>query len=157
MSHGSVEKCEPNLVPLLDLVLQMIMFFMLCGNFVSEDTNKDVRLPSAIQAKPLQKSEDYVVFLNVDKDGSVLLGRDRSAEKLTNRVQVANYMRTKYELDERRIAKAKERGQPAKPSLVVLRAHESCTYKMVNEVLLGVRQAGYSDVQLRAIVASAKN
>ena len=42
MSHGSSssDKCEPNLVPLLDMVLQLVMFFMVCANFVMEQVNE---------------------------------------------------------------------------------------------------------------------
>ena len=51
MSHGSTEKCEPNLTPLLDLVLQLVMFFMLCANFVVEQTSDKIKLPEAEAAK----------------------------------------------------------------------------------------------------------
>jgi biopolymer transport protein ExbD len=131
---------------------------MLCGNFVAEDVNATIKLPEAIQARPLDKAEEYVIFLNVDKDGVVLLGRDRNAEKLTNPVQVKNYMAVKMTNDRSRQEAAKKRGAPEpKPSLVVVRAHQDCTYKQVNDVLVACRQAGYRDVQLRATVASAKS
>ncbi len=39
--HSRV-KADPNLVPLLDLVFQLIMFFMICVNFVSEQVNSDI-------------------------------------------------------------------------------------------------------------------
>ena len=76
---------------------------------------------------------------------------------LTNKLQVANYMRTKRKADEERITRAKAADSKAnpRPSLVVLRAHENATFKMVNEVLEGCRMANYTDVQLRAIVGKA--
>lgn len=167
MSHGSSdEKCEPNLVPLLDLVLQMIMFFMLCGNFASEDLNKAIKLPSAVQAKPLDKNEDYVLFLNVDKErepNGKIIPNDRwrvvlhrGSDALTNKQQVINYLKDKKFLDDKRVAAAKEKGKEAKISLVVVRADEKCSFKNVNEVLEACRQVGYSDVQLRATVARSK-
>ena len=55
MSHGSTEKCEPNFTPLLDLVLQLVMFFMICANFVMEQTSVEIKLPKAIAAKALEK------------------------------------------------------------------------------------------------------
>ena len=45
MSHGpSAEgsNAEPNLTPLLDVVLQLLMFFMMCVNFVTEQVNEDI-------------------------------------------------------------------------------------------------------------------
>jgi biopolymer transport protein ExbD len=169
MSHGTSgsDKCEPNLVPLLDLVLQMIMFFMLCGNFASEDLNKALKLPTAVQAKPLDKNEDFVVFLNIDKErepNGTIIPNDkwrvvlpRGADPLTNRPQVVNHLKDHKVLDDKRIAAAKEKGKDnEKLSLVVIRADEKCSFKNVNEVLEACRQVGYRDVQLRATVARGK-
>ncbi len=159
MSHGSVEKCEPNMTPMLDLVLQLVMFFMLCANFLMEDVNPTVKLPSAIQAKPLDKAEEYVIILNVNDKGHLLLGRDKKSDTLTNRIQVTNYMKSKHDADENRRKNAEKRGVPEaklpKFSLIVLRAHENCTFKQVNEILLACQSAGYQDIQLRAKVQTA--
>ena len=159
MSLGNIDKCEPNLIPLLDLVLQLIMFFMLCANFLMEDSNAAIKLPSALQAKPLAKTEDYVITLNVDKDGHVLLGRDQNAERLTNQIQVRNYMRVKYENDIGRQEAAKQRNAAVIPkiSLVVIRAHQDCTFKQVNDVLVACRQARYENVQLRAVISNSRS
>ncbi len=166
MSMGNLEKCEPNLIPMLDLVLQLIMFFMLVTNFIADDLNESVKLPHALQARPIDKNEDYVITLNMDRKGRVLLMKgnekeiDEALEKnpndprvLTNKLQVRGYMANKWKADrERRDAKVRA-GQPEpKPALVVLRAHQDSTYKLVNEVLEGCRMAGFLDVQLRAVV-----
>lgn len=159
MSHGSIEKCEPNLIPMLDMVLQLVMFFMLCANFASEDVNASIKLPRAVQAKPLDKSEQYVVYLNLDEKGHVLLPKSRNAgdDTLTNSRQVRGYMEVKRAGDQARIEAAQKRGakEPPKVSLVVVRAHKDCTFKQVNDVLLACRDAGYNDIQLRARVAGA--
>src|SRR5436189_6156312 len=73
MSHGNTDKCEPNFVPLLDLVLQLVMFFMLCANFVMDQTNIEIKLPEALAAKPLSAEDRYTIFLNVNEQGKVLL------------------------------------------------------------------------------------
>jgi biopolymer transport protein ExbD len=170
MSHGSVEKCEPNLIPMLDLVLQMVMFFMLCANFIQDDLNEGVKLPHALAAKPLDKGEDYVITLNVDRKGRVLFmkGNEAAIEAalkknpndpniLTNKFQVQNTLALKYKADQLRIQAAEKAGKPKqKISLIVLRAHEACTFKQVNEVLEGCRMAGYGDVQLRAVVGNIR-
>jgi biopolymer transport protein ExbD len=165
MSMGNTEKCEPNLVPLLDLVLQMIMFFMLCGNFASEDLNASIKLPAAIQAKPLDKSEDYVITLNVDKfrdEKGKVINDDRwrvlvrGADPLTNARQVQTYLNDKMALDQKRVDAAKEKGKEAKISLVVVRGDERCSFKDIHAVLEACRQSGYRDVQLRATVARSK-
>src|SRR4029079_343313 len=42
---------EPNLVPLLDLVLQLVMFFMMCANFVMEENDQTIKLPHSQQCE----------------------------------------------------------------------------------------------------------
>src|ERR1700758_525822 len=69
MSHGPAAQgssAEPNLTPLLDMVLQLLMFFMMCVNFVTEQVNEGVTLPKAQSAKPMDKSETDVLFLNLN-------------------------------------------------------------------------------------------
>src|SRR5207302_7756448 len=93
---------EPNLVPLLDLVLQLVMFFMVCANFVMEQVNETIKLPPAIASKPLDKSGDKVLFLNINSDGKVLLsaldavGTDK---EYTNPEALKNYMIRRYDED----------------------------------------------------------
>ena len=51
MSHGS--SAEPNLTPMLDMVFQLVTFFMLVINFSSENYDQRVRLPVAGSARPM--------------------------------------------------------------------------------------------------------
>jgi biopolymer transport protein ExbD len=68
MSHGPSSEgaaAEPNLTPLLDIVLQLLMFFMMCVNFVNEQVTGEVVLPDSQSAIPLSKAETEVMFVNV--------------------------------------------------------------------------------------------
>src|SRR5581483_9239644 len=67
MSHGvdTGHSAEPNLTPLLDVVLQLLMFFMMCVNFVTEQINEDIKLPDSESARPMDKGETDVLFLNL--------------------------------------------------------------------------------------------
>ena len=68
---------EPNLTPLLDVVFQLITFFMLVINFTAENYDQRVHLPVAGSARPVEDtqrvSEDRIV-LNVDRNGHLLKG-----------------------------------------------------------------------------------
>src|SRR6516164_1841578 len=70
-------KAEPNLTPLLDVVFQLITFFMLVINCSTETDDQRVRLPIAESARPIDDaqrvSEDRLV-LNVDSEGHLLIG-----------------------------------------------------------------------------------
>ena len=68
MSHGGGgegKATEPNLVPLLDMVMQLLMFFMISVNFVSEQVNESIQLPVAQSARPMDKTDTDVLFLNL--------------------------------------------------------------------------------------------
>lgn len=152
MSHGSTDKCEPNLTPLLDLVLQLVMFFMLCANFVMEQTNATISLPEAIAAKALDKNDAYPIFLNINKEGKVLLSKTDSMggpDTLDNEVQVENYMKRRYTEDIRATAGAKD-GDPPR-SVVILRADKNTPFEKVYKVMKAVRMARYERVQMRVI------
>src|SRR5690242_10208859 len=110
MSHGSSEKCEPNFIPLLDLVLQLVMFFMICANFVIEQTDVEIKLPKAIAAKAIEPTVESVIYLNVNEQGKVLLPpteqyRDATGNEtktLDNPIQVEIYLKRKAKEDEGR-------------------------------------------------------
>ncbi len=76
---------ELNLTPLLDVVLQLIMFFMMCVNFVSDQVNVNVLLPTSASVQEIQaKGDADVVVVNVevvrkearDASGNILRDKD---------------------------------------------------------------------------------
>src|SRR5205809_7959917 len=94
-SAGVSDDGQPNLVPLLDLVLQLVMFFMMCANFVMEQVDQTILLPVAQQAKPMAETGPDVVFLNVTQDGALLVtGR---ARPLTTDAEVQVFLQTVHD------------------------------------------------------------
>ncbi len=149
MSHGSTDKCEPNMTPLLDVVLQLVMFFMLCANFVMEELNESIKLPIAVAAKAIDKAESYIIMLNVNEKGHILFGREQSETDPTNARQLEFVMKGRYEELQQGIRAAdKDKVKP----LVILRAHRNCNFKQVYLVMAACRRAGFERVQLRAIL-----
>jgi biopolymer transport protein ExbD len=148
MSHGSTDKCEPNMTPLLDLVLQLVMFFMISANFVMEQTSVEVKLPEAVSAKALGPNADAVIFLNVNEKGQVLLppvDRVDDNDTLDNVAQVKNYM------DLRRKTELLRTGARSPGATLVLRIDARTPFEQSYPIMQACRAAGYSNVQLRAI------
>lgn len=156
MSHGSDKACEPNLVPLLDMVLQLVMFFMVCANFVMEQVNESIKLPTAVSAQPLDPNAGNIIFLNVNEKGEVLLsaldavGSDRV---LYNQIQVQSYMKRRYEEDVRVAG-----GDTSKPprSTVIIRADRRTQFRKIYDIEVACQKAGYKNCKLRAIRDGAK-
>ncbi len=70
-SH-SAEQCETNLVPILDMVFQLITFFMLVINFKAVDVDKDLVLPVVGAADPADEGDQGdLLVLNIRSDGTV--------------------------------------------------------------------------------------
>jgi biopolymer transport protein ExbD len=154
MSHGSTDRCEPNFTPLLDLVLQLVMFFMLCANFVMEETSVEVKLPEANAAKALDKDTTEAIFLNVNDKGQVLLAptqREKEGEDtLDNPIQVENYMKRRAAIETRRTGKDKPQ------ATLVLRIDKACQFEKSYPIMKACRNAGYTKVELRALLGQGK-
>jgi biopolymer transport protein ExbD len=150
MAHGSTDKCEPNFTPLLDLVLQLVMFFMLVANFVMEQTAEEIKLPEATSAKPMDKNEESPFFLNVNDKGQVILTPDQrmrdDQHTLDNEIQVQQYMQLRADIEKR---KAAHKDQPL--STLILRIDKSTPFEKTYRIMKACRSAGYTKVQLRVM------
>jgi biopolymer transport protein ExbD len=152
MSHGPSSegsKAEPNLVPLLDVVLQLIMFFMLTVNFVRTDQiNEAIVLPVAQSAVPLDKTVREVLFINMDREGKLILsGEKLDTRTKDGRAKIKSYLGKQKERAQRLAGSSKE-GETDK-YLVILRAHQAANYEDVFHVLQLCEEAGYRRWQLR--------
>jgi biopolymer transport protein ExbD len=154
VSHGPSEKCEPNLVPLLDLVLQLVMFFMLCANFVMEQVNDSIKLPQALAAKPLDRKDERLLFLNVNEKGQVLLSKLDAEDTLTldNKAQVKAFMERRYKRD---VASSPDRNAPIL-STVIIRGDRQAKFEKIYDVMEGIRAANYKQVRFRAEVGDSR-
>src|SRR3954464_10224695 len=68
-------RAEPNLTPLLDVVFQLITFFMLVINFGNDNYDQRVRLPVAGSARPIEDGNQIAadrLVLNVNRQGHLL-------------------------------------------------------------------------------------
>ena len=141
-------RAEPNLVPLLDLVFQLIMFFMVCVNFVTQQVNEDIKLPVAQSARPMDKTELDVLFLNVDQNGKLMVpGREQPLSTLP---QIRVYLRQVY-ADAKRAAEQKGNNTARVKTAVVIRADKRATYLRIFELLQLCKEIGYQKLQLRAL------
>ena len=65
-------KAEPNLTPLLDLVFQLITFFMLVINFKSAEMDLSLKLPVVGSARPVEThGQRGLLVLNIDNVGNL--------------------------------------------------------------------------------------
>lgn len=142
-THGQ-QSAEPNLTPLLDLVLQMVMFFMLVANFVMDELSDKIKLPIASQAKPLTAKDVNFMYLNVDKTGKILV---TVGEPLASEDQLKNYLTQQ--------AKVHRLGEKAAKEevTIIIRADREAKYGQILRTMMVIKSVGFRKVQLRAEVA----
>jgi len=152
MSHGGGGANEvsavPNLTPLLDLVLQLLMFFMMCVNFVSDQFVDGIHLPVAQTARPMDATETgFVLFLNMKTSGELIVpGMDTP---LATSGDIRFYLKQQYADDERA-----EKDRASKRSIVI-RADGATDYEKVYGLLSICKEVGFKKLQLRAIQRNA--
>ena len=66
MGYFKKKRCEIQLTPLIDVVFQLLIFFMISTTFSKVVTKLDVKLPEA-KAVVEQKSKDTIIEISEDK------------------------------------------------------------------------------------------
>jgi biopolymer transport protein ExbD len=147
-------KAEPNLTPLLDIVFQLITFFMLVINFSSENYDQRVRLPIAESAQPTEDteriSEDRLV-LNVDAEGHLLIAGE--VQPLHQALQTIKHQADLVRLN-LKAAGTKPNASGGLPTSIIFRAHRDATFGTINPLIKGCQSNGFRKFVLKAMNAA---
>ncbi len=144
MSEMNSERAEPNLTPLLDMVFQLITFFMLVINFKGASMDLSLKLPVLGSARPLDRQGKLEpLLLNIDAEGGVhCFGRLEEIQPLIDK--------------EARLLKEqlKAAGEPVGgefPVGVIIRADRAVPFHQLNHVIEVCQKAGYRQFSLSAM------
>jgi biopolymer transport protein ExbD len=150
-SMGTEFKAEPNLTPLLDVVFQLITFFMLVINFSSENYDQRVRLPIAESAKPVDDetrvTEDRLV-LNVDKEGHLLSGGE--VQPLHQAIQTIKHQADLVKLN-LKASGAKADPNGALPTTIILRVDRDATFSALISLIKACESNGFRKFRFKAM------
>ena len=64
-----------NLTPMIDIVFQMIIFFVFTIDLDKEKVSKSIRLGMAPNGQPVEEEDPSTVSVQVNKEGNVMMGR----------------------------------------------------------------------------------
>jgi biopolymer transport protein ExbD len=143
MSHaGSNTEAEPDLTPMLDLVMQLLMYFIMVANFIGQENNADVKLPIAQSAKPKSPNEGDVLFLNVNADGKVLIFGEAPKDMDGARLW----------LDNKALDAKRKSPDGVNRTAIVVRAHKDASYETVYRLMQTCKEKGFKHFKLRAII-----
>jgi biopolymer transport protein ExbD len=142
---------ELNLTPLLDVILQLITFFMMLVHFGSriEGEAKSIRLPVAPAALPGADLGLDRLVVAVDRSGRLIVGGEARSGELA--AQWWSDQATKRR-EGRRIL-----GGPGEelPTLVVIRADRDAPYGDVRKTLAQAQAPGFAHFTLVVLRAEA--
>ena len=141
---ASSNQAEPNLTPILDMVFQLITFFLLVINFQSASLEQNLSLPAVGSARPVDThGYNDVLILNIDAEGQLIV---YGQKKDINR----------YLLGEAQASLLKARAQNPKlqpgdelPSIVVLRADRRTPFNLLNRVITTCQRHGFRQFSLK--------
>ncbi|HEY1067057.1 MAG TPA: biopolymer transporter ExbD [Pirellulales bacterium] len=144
MSHGPADGDAPevNMIPMIDIVIQLITFFLMLINFDQGAKDEKVRLPSADLAAPTVGNVESVVVVNVDRDGRVNVFGDRydiGSPVLQQRLE--------READQ---ARRDSGGGAITSATVVMRADKQADYGNVQKVMHTCFTLGFRKFSMRS-------
>ena len=145
MSAKTSEGVEPNLTPILDMVFQLITFFMLVINFKGAAMDLSLKLPVLGSARPLEYiGQHEPLTLNIDAQGQI-----RSQGQVVDA--------EKYISGEARLLKMLLDAHGTKlesgefPVPVVIRADKTVNFTTLLRIMRVCQAEGYCQIALSAM------
>lgn len=143
--HNSL-KADPNMTPMLDMVFQLITFFMLVINFKAAAIDPNIQLPLVGSARPVAAgAESDVLVLNIASTGELnVYGQPQQVETFLRKEAGAS------------LEKARQESRPLHagdelPTTVVIRADKSTEFTKLNHILMACQQVGFRKISLKVL------
>lgn len=148
--NGEV-RAEPNLTPLLDVVFQLITFFMLVINFSQDNFDSRIKLPVAGSARPQDDAarlNDERLVLNIDSKGNLIFnGQVLSADEANGKIKLeAQIARQNIKTLRGKVTQGE-----ALPARVVIRADRDTPFSPIFAMIKTCQNNGYEKFDLKAM------
>lgn len=145
-SLSNEANAEPNLTPILDMVFQLITFFMLVINFKSASMDLTLKLPVVGSARPVDtKGQRELLILNIDQRGKLkVYGMEKNVDNYIAGEAQASLISAKR--DNPKIQLGDEL-----PTTVVIRADRATPFNLLNHVIEACQKNGFRSFALRAM------
>ncbi|HCS53123.1 biopolymer transporter ExbD [Rubinisphaera sp.] len=142
---------EPDMTPMIDVVFQLIAFFMLVTNFEQTQADERVKLPSDQLARPPEAARDKVLVVNIG------FNRNKQGEKTDPEayifegdelIPVLDYGRRL--LEEKRVAQALYGPEGNQEMTIEIRADSETPTGLIQELIKLSQENGFEKFSLRA-------
>lgn len=145
LSHSAA--AEPNLTPMLDMVFQLITFFMLVINFKSASMDLNMKLPVVGSARPVEtKGLEDLLVLNINKEGQFTVYGEV-------RTDIESYLAAEAQAS---LLKGKAANPNLKvgdelPTTIVIRADVGTRFSQLNRIIKACQDRGFRKFALKAM------
>jgi biopolymer transport protein ExbD len=137
---------EPNLTPILDMVFQLITFFVLVINFKGAALDMSLKLPVLGSARPIDTGGTEELFvLNIDAQGNLkVFGTKRD---------LRSYIASEARLSALKMAASHPKFKPGDelPTMVVIRGDKATPFKLLYDVIKICQEHGFRRFSLKAM------
>jgi biopolymer transport protein ExbD len=141
----------PNLTPILDMVFQLITFFMLVLNFKAAELDQTLTLPVVGSAAPAKDTGSYLV-LNVKQDDKHPEGFLAVYGNVYYKDAIDNFIKSRGEVHRAAanltLDDVHEGGKEI-PTTVIIRADQTTPFHCVNRVIGLCQDNGYRSFALK--------
>ncbi len=138
--HVASARCDPDMTPMIDVTFQLIIFFMLTINFVTEDQSERIKLPESELAKPPEAPWESPIILQLTaaKPPTVIVGGDEVGLSLIRGI----LQREKQRLQ--------ELGRSAAKATIIIRADRDAQTGTLQKLIKECQDLGFERFVLRA-------
>ena len=144
-SMQSAASAEPNLTPMLDMVFQLITFFMLVTNFKAASLDLSLQLPVVGSARSVDSAGVDLLILNIDKAGKLnIYGIPRDIPTYIKGEAKASFESAKRE-------NSKFDKKDDLPTTIVVRADKQTPFSLLNVVIKTCQDNGFRKFALKAM------
>lgn len=142
---------EPDMTPMIDIVFQLLTFFMIAINFENTKADERVKLPRDMLAKPPEVKPEHELVLNFGFE------RDRDGNK-KNSIPTVFYNERYVEVgqltpdleQEKRLMEAMHGKDVIKDVTVLIRADSEVQTGLVQQLIRKCQDNGFTKFSLRA-------
>ena len=145
LSHSAA--AEPNLTPMLDMVFQLITFFMLVINFKSASMDLNMKLPVVGSARPVEtKGQEDLLILNINMNGEFTIYG-------VIRPDIENYLAGEAQASalKAKAANPEYKAGDELPTTVVIRADVGTRFSLLNRIIKACQDNGFRKFALKAM------
>ena len=129
---------EGDMTPMIDMVFQLIAFFMVLINFSEADQNQLIRLPSSELAIPPKSPVASPITIHVLENGEAILGAEKvPVSRLARLLTVERNVLDRV-------------GKSAADATIIIRADGGTQVGIVQEVIKVCQETGFEKFSLRA-------